>query len=73
MLTTSVLPRLVAVVGWIVVAAGVAFSRIELGMHWTTDVLASLVFVPAWLVVLGMMFGGLVAGAASQSGEDSDT
>jgi undecaprenyl-diphosphatase len=34
----------------------VAFSRVELSVHWTTDVLASLVFVAAWLVVLFSMF-----------------
>jgi membrane-associated phospholipid phosphatase len=73
MLTTSVPARLVAVVGWILVAAGVAFSRVELGVHWTTDVLASLVFVTAWLVVLGMLFGAVVAGVASRSAEKVET
>jgi membrane-associated phospholipid phosphatase len=36
--------------------AAVAFSRVELGVHWTTDVIASMVFVGAWLVVLLAMF-----------------
>ena len=44
---------------WVLAAlsvAVVAFSRIELGVHWTTDVIASMVFVSAWLVVLVGLF-----------------
>ena len=69
MLTTSVRLRLLAVVGWIFVAVAVAVSRVELGVHWTTDVFASMVFATAWLVVLGMMFGAVIASGASRSGE----
>ena len=36
--------------------AAVAFSRVELGVHWTTDVVASMIFVGAWLVVLFALF-----------------
>jgi undecaprenyl-diphosphatase len=68
-LTTSVRLRLLAVVGWIFVAVAVAFSRVELGVHWTTDVLASLVFATAWLVITAMLFGAVVASGASRSGE----
>jgi undecaprenyl-diphosphatase len=69
MLTTSGWLRLLAVVGWIFVAVVVAFSRVELGVHWTTDVLASVVFVTSWLMALGMILGAAVAGPAPRSGE----
>ena len=36
--------------------AAVAYSRVELGVHWTTDVIASMIFVGAWLVVLLALF-----------------
>jgi len=44
---------------WVLAAlavATVAFSRVELGVHWTTDVIASIIFVGAWLVSLLAMF-----------------
>jgi membrane-associated phospholipid phosphatase len=42
-------------------AAGIAivavgFSRMELGVHWTTDVVASLAFVSLWLLVIARLF-----------------
>jgi undecaprenyl-diphosphatase len=36
----------------------VGFSRIELGVHWTTDVIGSLVFVSLWLVAVLAVFRG---------------
>jgi undecaprenyl-diphosphatase len=45
----------------------VGFSRIELGVHWTTDVIGSLAFVSLWLVALLAIFrGGL--GTSDQRG-----
>jgi len=38
----------------------VAFSRVELGVHWTTDVAASTVFVGAWLLILFALFASEV-------------
>ena len=72
-LTTRTRLRLLAAVGWILVAVAVAFSRVELGVHWTTDVLASLVFTTVWLTALGMIFGAVVTSTMSQSGEQPAT
>jgi membrane-associated phospholipid phosphatase len=38
--------------------AATAFSRVELGVHWTTDVIASVVFVTMWLTAIGISLGG---------------
>jgi undecaprenyl-diphosphatase len=47
--------RTLTVVAWgvgAVLVALVAYSRIELGVHWATDVIASLVFMAAWLTLV---------------------
>jgi membrane-associated phospholipid phosphatase len=31
---------------------------VELGVHWTTDVIASVVFVARWLTAIGIVLGG---------------
>jgi membrane-associated phospholipid phosphatase len=53
--------RAVAILAWVVAGvaiAAVAFSRVELGVHWTTDVSASIVFVAVWLTAIAISLGG---------------
>lgn len=35
----------------------VGFSRVELGVHWTSDVLVGFLVAAAWLVGIGYLFG----------------
>jgi undecaprenyl-diphosphatase len=58
-LTPMVRSRATRVAIWgaaTVAMAAVGFSRIELGVHWTTDAVASIVFVSGWLVVIVALF-----------------
>jgi undecaprenyl-diphosphatase len=36
----------------VIAVIAVAFSRIELGVHWTTDIIASTIFVLGWLALV---------------------
>jgi undecaprenyl-diphosphatase len=56
LIVVSVAPsRLTRVLGWLaatVAIAATAYSRVELGVHWTTDVIASVIFVSCWLTAI---------------------
>jgi undecaprenyl-diphosphatase len=48
-------PTMGRILTWVLAVlaiALVAFSRIELGVHWMTDVVASLIWTTAWLLVV---------------------
>jgi membrane-associated phospholipid phosphatase len=51
-------------------AAGVGASRVYLGVHWPTDVLAAWIFAEAWLRLADAMTGGS-AGPAKDRGTAS--
>jgi undecaprenyl-diphosphatase len=60
---------------WAVAAlatALVGFSRIELGVHWTTDVLASAIWTAVWLMVLAkaLQMTPIRSVSSTQSGRD---
>ena len=46
-----------AAVGWTMLAALIGFSRIYLGVHWTTDVLGGYTIGTAWVVFLVSVAG----------------
>jgi len=59
--------RTLRVLGWLIAGlaiAATAFSRVELGVHWTTDVIASLVFTAIWLAAIAVLLGGRLQSAA---------
>jgi membrane-associated phospholipid phosphatase len=52
--------RAVRILGWLAAGlaiAATAFSRVELGVHWTSDVIASIVFVTGWLTAITVLLG----------------
>jgi membrane-associated phospholipid phosphatase len=53
-------PRIVAWMTSGVAVVAVGFSRVELGVHWTTDVIASVVFVSGWLMLVWFVLGFLL-------------
>ena len=53
--------RAVRVLGWLIAGLAItatAFSRVALGVHWTTDVIASVVFTAVWLTAIAVLLGG---------------
>jgi undecaprenyl-diphosphatase len=57
---TPARPRPVRILTWLIAGLAVAvtaFSRVELGVHWTTDVLASVLFVAGWLTAIAIVLG----------------
>lgn len=63
--------RAVRYLGWLIAVlaiAATAFSRVELGVHWTTDVIASVVFTAVWLTAIAVLLGGRLARALLDDG-----
>jgi undecaprenyl-diphosphatase len=66
-LTAFTRRRLVAVLIWVaatLAAALVAFSRIELGVHWMSDVLTSAVWTVVWALIVAGIVGVRRTGAS---------
>ena len=49
-----------AAVGALVITLGVAASRVLLGVHWLTDVIAGAITGWAWFVLVTVLFGGRI-------------
>jgi membrane-associated phospholipid phosphatase len=60
---THARPRVMRILGWLtagLAVAATAFSRVELGVHWTTDVIASVLFVAGWLTAIATLLGSRI-------------
>ena len=71
----TVRSRAVRVLAWALASlmvVAVAYSRIELGVHWSTDTLGSVLFVTGWLAVVTLMLRALPP-PVSRAGARSDT
>ena len=58
---TPVRPLVARILCWLIAGlaiAATAFSRVELGVHWTTDVIASVLFMAGWLTAIAVVLGG---------------
>jgi undecaprenyl-diphosphatase len=64
-ITPRAATRAIAVALALLAALLVGFSRVELGVHWTTDVIASFVFVSTWLAALFALIGALIRAPSS--------
>jgi undecaprenyl-diphosphatase len=65
LLSSSRVARVASWVGAVAAMGAVGFSRIELGVHWTTDVMASYVFVTIWLLVVVRLFRSVIRNEVS--------
>jgi membrane-associated phospholipid phosphatase len=58
---TAARPRVLRMLSWLIAGLAIAatgFSRVELGVHWTTDVIASILFMAGWLTAIAIVLGG---------------
>ena len=58
---TPARPLVARILCWLIAGLAIAvtaFSRVELGVHWTTDVIASVLFMTGWLTAIVVVLGG---------------